>query len=380
MSEVFDTLRNANGPDLDAARPLGPGAPDGRPYRVYRSRSGASWLISPGKAGRAAAAALYSPQSVPGELLRMAMRVGRIPTERVRLDSDAVDELADRLAAAAGLVTAELAFMVGPPRPGNKVVVAVMGPGSRAVAFAKVAPSPTAQEGVATEGAALELLSQTRLADGVPAILDRFAWRGCEVLVLTPGPTARGPKQPGRLHTDFLARLHEATGSSSPFGQSAAGVALEAATRSSLLRGEERARYERVASRLHAAFGTSSLPTALAHRDFVPWNTRRTRTSLWVLDWESARPNDLLLLDVFHLGFVRAALMGRPEPDRWIAAAVRRLWPEAASVLEELKLAYLADVSWQYAGKTGESRYPRDNPILASAWAAIDRQLRGSPG
>jgi hypothetical protein len=113
------------------------------------------------------------------------------------------------------------------------------------------------------------------------------------------------------------------------------------------------------------------------HRDFVPWNTRRTGGSLWVFDWESARRDDLAALDVFHFGFVTTALMGGAEPADWIAAALRRLWPEGASMMPDLRLAYLADVSWQYARELGPAGYQRDNAILARAWAGIDRHLAG---
>lgn len=369
------------GLDIDTVRPLRVDTGDGLPHRLYRSRSQTFWLIPAGREGRVAAASLYSPQSAGGRALRLAMRIGRWPGQRVALDEDAVRSLASRIGEPLGLSAVTLGFTVGPPRPANKFVVAVIGPELTPVAFAKVAPSPESRRRLITEEQVLtELAGHPELAWRVPRVIDHFSWQGTDVLLLTAGPVVPGPSQAGTSHLQFLRALQDATRQATDFAGSATGRMLETAAAARSLTPEERARYRRVADRLRAALGDATLPTALSHGDFIPTNTRLDGDDLWVFDWESARGGDLPLNDVFHFNFALAALKGTREPDAWNADAVRLLWPEAADVLPELRLAYLSDVSWEYARHLGAPNRSRQNPILARAWSEIDRALAEMSG
>jgi len=92
----------------------------------------------------------------------------------------------------------------------------------------------------------------------------------------------------------------------------------------------------------------------LAHRDFVPWNTRLSPAgSLFVFDWEFSQPGWLPLGDLFHfyvfpviLNRNSHALLWQRYRNEWTAHAAR-LGVDEELVLP-LYVAYLADTMLFY--------------------------------
>lgn len=365
---------------LDSLAPLGPGTKGGPGYLVYGNASGSLWLLPQGKAGRRAAAALYSPQTIRGEILRLAMRTG-LPLARITLDRDAVADLSRLVTAVLGVPDVTLAFTAGPPRTAARFTAVAVNVDNRPVAFLKVATGEGASRLAHEVDVLRRLAAVPRLAARVPRVLQRIGWRATVVVVLTAGPPVRGPGRPGGQHTKFLATLAAETRGCTTYRDSATGEALAKELEARHL-GFDPPWYElleRTVRRLEGTFGESNLPTALAHGDFVPWNTRRDANGLWVYDWESARENDLPLMDAFHFAFVPSVLTGRPAPQGWVAETAKRHWPTVAGSLAELRLAYLAGASLQYcSGLHPESR--PTNPILARARRELEQSLAGRAG
>jgi hypothetical protein len=108
-------------------------------------------------------------------------------------------------------------------------------------------------------------------------------------------------------------------------------------------------RYERLETFLLRRLGDSSVPLSRAHRDFTPWNVRVGESGLFVFDWELSRRSMPPLYDLFHYLSAPSALLGRElrstdHPVRLL----ERIWPDGLELLEELRVAYLADASLHY--------------------------------
>lgn len=377
MSEVREASRALADLDLDPIRMFLAGRSGGSDFRLYRSRSLSYWLLPAGTAGRIAAEYLYSPQKLAGACLRVAMQCGVLASGTVRVSDDTLSDLKLRIAREAALQDGDLAFSIGPPRPGNKAVLSLIRDG-RPLAFAKVASSVGAKELLAAEAESLDRLAGIpEIAGRVPRKLACFDWRGSEILVVSPGPRSRGPKRGGKLQAEFLGDLHAATVVAREFRACPArgAIASASAGEAGLPTGEDRDRYGRVLRVLDGAFGRDLLPTSLAHGDFAAWNTRRGREGLWVFDWETMFPSGLPMHDAIHFGFAPAALMDRRERVRLADLLIERVWPAGRDLLPYLRLAYLADVSISTARRLGGESQSRKNPILSRARREIDAQL-----
>jgi len=366
--------------DFSVLGPLRADSRHGVEFRLFWAGSGSYWLLSDGKPGRSAAAYLYSPQRPAGEALRLWMRLGGPPQARLFLNRDALEQLQRVVADALGIANPILSFAAGPPRPANKLIAAIMDGAGRPHAFAKMAPRGAARELLSLEADALTRLAGIgSLRSSLPRILGRMESTGFEILLLAPGPVSRGPRRAGEAHLHFLAELQEATSEEGTVAELRQfGEALRLLNKArAVLRPPELERYERVLDVLRSELGSSPLHASVAHGDFVPWNTRSGSSALWVLDWESARAGTLGGFDAFHFEFVPAALKGRGEPAPALPLALLdRTWPEGRELVPLLRLAYLMSLSLQYCHDLGQSGRSRRNPILARAWASLDKLLQ----
>lgn len=119
-----------------------------------------------------------------------------------------------------------------------------------------------------------------------------------------------------------------------------------------------RERFSCAAAVLAETPGLRSLPTALSHGDFTPWNIRvdRRANRLAIFDWEDARIDRFLLWDTFHFQTQIAILVQRWAASVSVQAAlntarhaptVQRLQLSTAQVYA-LFVAYLTDVSLRH--------------------------------
>lgn len=280
------------------------------------------------------------------------MRSGALSRTTIELESNSLHRLSREIAAVLGEPGVKLAFYIGTPSAYRKTTACAIGDSGDVVGFVKIASLGPSKSLVRNERKVLiELSRADELQGRIPEVAGAFDWMGGDVLVLTPGPRGRGPGRLGPPHVEFLSRLHRAT--SSP------GRLVDSPSWSRVVQTIERLgsriprtwadRYEAAMDRLSSGLGRRTIPLSRAHRDFTPWNTTIGESGLFAFDWEMSRDGLPPLYDVFHFAAASAALLGRPfEIPSFTADLLGRLWPGGSGMIDELRLAYLIDVSAHY--------------------------------
>ena len=350
-------------------------------FLVYANAERAYWLLPTDAAARRAALGLYSPQTFLGRVLRANMRRGWFSMRRIGLAKGRVEDFCHRVSGTIGQEQLRLAFSVGPPRPTQKLTAVLIDRLGREVAYAKIAFGKAAREALSRERAVLAgLASEPYLSARVPSVLGWFRWGGGDVLVLSPGPRRGGGGTLGADHAEFLRCLHESTVHVAPFDSSEIRrrLSVKHERLGGFLSLAWQSRYERALDRLDRVLQETEVPTSLAHRDFTPWNTRRDEAGLFVFDWETAEPGATPAYDAFHFRAIQAALMGRPVAlDDWIPGFISSVWPEGLTLLPDLWLTYLVDMSMVYAEAHVVSSGIGDHRVLEWFGEEIGRHLNG---
>ena len=356
MTVGEDALGNALRllPGLESAQQL-----NGAEYLTYANSTGSVWILPADSRYRRTALALYAPQKLRGRALRLAMSRGILSRARVRLDSEGLSDLGGRIASALGEPPVTMAFYAGTPSAYRKVTACVIGDSGKLAGFAKIASLGPSKLLVHNER---DVLTELSVSDGlrgrVPQVISEFEWRGSHVLVLTAGPSKRGPGRLGTPHLDFLSRLHCASVNPGRLTDSASWSSASETIEhlGSRMPDVWADRYALARERLAAGLGSRTIPLSRAHRDFTPWNTTIGSHGLFVFDWEMSRGGLPPLYDVFHFAAASAALLDRPLRIPSVAEELlSRHWPQGSSVLEELWLAYLTDISLHYTKARLES-------------------------
>jgi hypothetical protein len=245
------------------------------------------------------------PRSVPQRLARVLWRLAA--RAGLLAPAIAVGRLAAEETVATPAPPGSWLLLTGGRRAINKAVGLRVGEGGEVLSVAKHARVPEAEAGLANEARLLELVAERRPGlDGVPRLLGR-ARRGGRLSILeTPiegdpllkslsedgfrrsaltvtewlvGLAGSGEARPGaewrrRLVEEPLARFERS------FGPALPGLATQA-----------RARLESL----------PDLPLVPEHRDCSPWNVILSPSGApALLDWESAEPEGLPLLDLVY--------------------------------------------------------------------------------
>ena len=353
----------------------------GSDYLVYASARRAYWLLPREASTRRSSLALYAPQTVLGKLLHLNMRLGWFCLLRTNLNEDRVADFRARMEALLGTRNLHLAFSVGPPRPTQKVTVALIDGSRRVCAYAKIAFGISARAALDREREILKrLASHQYLRERIPGLLGSQDWCGGDVLVISPGPHTPGPSRLGAAHRDFLVQLHGLYVNPSPFTESGIRVRIGIQLRSlaGSLSHAWASRYEQAVGWIDATLAEVIVPTTLAHRDFTPWNTRSGPAGLFVFDWEAAQEGTTPGYDALHFRAIQAALMGRPlELEEWSSSFISAVWPAGRVHLPALWLTYLVDMSLAYANAHVVSAGVGDHGVLGWFGTEIDRFLAG---
>ncbi len=310
------------------------------------------WLV-PREAGlRRVSAQLYEPQKVLGRLRKRLMAWGVHPSTPVEIDE--VDALAAIVAEVAGVREVELAFSLGTPGAYRKATALALTPNGRRLAVVKIARHELAQAALRSESETIARLNEVpSLRSSVPTLLQRGRWGDAAVMVTSVGPEQAGPTTLSDAHRTFLARVRAQFGRQAAFSDS------------SLWKSDVRWFHGRadwlgdaLASILSRAFqvleeglGGERVPLSLGHRDFVPWNTRLGADgSLFVFDWETARPDAPAFLDAFHFVAMQACKRGTVplSSDPIVHAVADFLGYRDRRSRRLLYLAYLVDAAAYY--------------------------------
>jgi hypothetical protein len=242
--------------------------------------------------------------------------------------ADALATLASRLGAALG-GPVSLGVNVRPPGPYRKPVVAVAGAGGRVLAYAKVGWNEPTTANVEAEAQVLRAAADAGPDAGfsAPQLLGDLRWRDRPVLATRP--LDRGLRRydartgaPAVAITRHVAALF-GTGEA-PYGD---GPVASRLRRRAAALPEGHAWLPPLTSVLDALQTRADirLPFGGWHGDWSPWNLALGADRLWIWDWEYARADVPLGLDVahFHLqvAFVRERRSLRASFERAHAAA-----------------------------------------------------------
>jgi hypothetical protein len=273
--------------------------------------------------------------------------------DRIWLDTA---PLAEALAGALGEPVGSLAFYVGTEGAYQKLTVRVGTRDGRISAYAKIAGERLARESLERERVTLARLARVgELRDKVPEILGWVSWGELRGLIVSSGPTRRGPRRLTAQHVEFLRCLWGATRVEIAFRESSMWARMTAMIDGLLphMPAPWPDRYSRALDRLDCQIGRTTLPLGLAHRDFAPWNTTCDARGLFVFDWEAAQDEVTPLYDIFHFDAIQAAQRRKRGvvPSRAGAAGglvgdVIGFAPDVA--LAALYGAYLIDMSLFY--------------------------------
>jgi hypothetical protein len=115
----------------------------------------------------------------------------------------------------------------------------------------------------------------------------------------------------------------------------------------------------------------------LAHGDFAPWNTRALADgSLYLFDWEFARPECIPLYDEFHFEFsVRLLLRKRRWTVSNLIEYLGSIQSDGPARVSLLFLAFLTDLTLFYfvaMHRRGQDRVLPDELLLLQAEALLE--------
>ena len=109
----------------------------------------------------------------------------------------------------------------------------------------------------------------------------------------------------------------------------------------------------------------------LAHRDFAPWNTRRTPDGeLFVFDWEFASEGYPFWYDGFHHRFMSQLLIRGPAPRRALLDWTGDRELEGSG--QRFFLAYLVELALSYHEMRLARGDTRDDAVLQEAARLLD--------
>ena len=328
---------------------LAPDDRSGRPYALYTLRTGAKLLTPKKGAARRAGLAIYNPQMVTGLAAKGLMWTGIWPGQAVGLRSEPLEELRRVLADCIGNSSIELGFQFGATGIYSKTTVLVIDSAGTPLAYAKLASIVPAQEALRREAAVLDRLSSDAgLRGRVPALLGELEWSGFPMLVTSPGPVRRAPLVFGAAHRTFLACLRGSTRTSAVLAESPMWHEMNSlyAAWNKRLSSAWSGRYNWALSELERRLGRARLDLTLAHRDFVPWNTRlNSDGTLFVFDWEFSRDGSTPGWDFFYFHVALRAARGRVLDNDSVSELLAAARREGIETGEDFLLACLTDMA-----------------------------------
>jgi hypothetical protein len=357
--------------DLSGIR-MSAGGP-GRAYDAYPSLHNVRWLFPADvpTIRQAGIDALFTPGSLRGRVLKKAIRVGGIKGSRVYLEDETLRRLEYGLASLLGRTDTHLAFFLGRPGAYRKVTAQLLSVTGTTLGYARIGTSQLAQGAIDNEHRNLLRLSTSELLrDSVPRVLGWLDWQGGKVLFMTGGDGPPGPERLSEVHAHFCEKLFVSFREEAVFNE---GHMWSRMTNGLLqpdlnLPASILEDHKQALDLLDAKLGSVRIPLSLAHRDFVPWNTKRQPGGLFVFDWERGEEGVVPLYDMFHFQAMQASLLQRRlriSDDRVTKTSLRALWPEGQIYLPWLYLAYLLDMSLFYSEARAKAPHTGERGVWA---------------
>jgi hypothetical protein len=181
--------------------------------------------------------------------------------------------------------------------------------------FLKISLTDDARDRVQHEAEVLQELESAGVLHGqVPRVLYAGNWSNKFLLLTTAAPLKRAPVRLKSSHFAFLETLH---------GYRRDTIKAEAACEGvqrrwyAAVHQQKESLVPAVSAALkyaHELLRGATLPCALAHGDFTPWNLRSCGAdgqAIFAFDWEAARPGIPIQWDSFHFQVQCEGLLGK---------------------------------------------------------------------
>lgn len=279
----------------------------GAAFVLICARSNPRWWLTPlDRGGECARAGLdmFQPVTRTARIAKWAMNLcaryapAALPGGRLRLEG------APNFLRVFDEVNLCCAYFTGTAGPHRKTAAQIMTGSGDIIGYAKISRDPTIKPYLENEARVLTEVAGLGLASAeTPRLLEwskgdengDVAWLVTDSL-RTPGRSVA--LRLGAAHYAFLAELAAKTVRPSEGGATLAALSCKIETLRPKLESEWIARIEEGVKRL--AEVAVSLPVAMAHGDFTPWNSFLTGDRLYVFDWEYAHPAYPLGYDEIH--------------------------------------------------------------------------------
>jgi hypothetical protein len=245
-----------------------------------------------------------------------------------------------------------------PPAINRKLSLAVLAPGGRVLAFAKLpGPCPASDHNVRHEAEVLAQLAVRQQGARAPRVVFAGDIGARYLAVFTPLQGQPPCPEPADGHRRFLDNLR--TNQLRPAGDTVFARSLDGHSR--LLDGRPMLR--ELLGDLLALLRALRVPATTVHGDFVPWNLRQHRGDIAAFDWEYAQFDGLPLIDETHHLLAVGYLLKRWTPEH----ACRRLLEVASAAplgltsraVRALQLSYLLDYVLRLFREGHGDDYPR---------------------
>jgi Phosphotransferase enzyme family len=302
---VFPVQSEAFGEFLGDLATLGvvPVSGGGRPYGLLKARSNDRWWVIPTGGGRssAAAMAMFQPVSLAASLVKLGMQAAaRLGFSRGwsvgRLSFAGLPDLPGEVPNG----FAHCAYFTGTSGPHRKTAIQLMARDGGILGYAKVSRRELVKPYLAREAQMLRRVGRLALSTAAtPAVLGFESGSDGRPAVLVTDSRktigARSSARPGPAHLRFLREIACRTGA---IGACDAHQSLVTLSRDIRLPPHWRDRLF-IGAKISAPHA-ETLPVALAHGDFTPWNSVLLKHCLYVFDWEYASENWPLGYDLVH--------------------------------------------------------------------------------
>jgi hypothetical protein len=279
----------------------------GARYGVFGARSNPRWWLTPlDRGGECAWAGLdmFQPVTRTARIAKSAVNLcaryapAALPGGRLHLEG------APNFLRVFEEVNLCCAYFTGTAGPHRKTAAQIMtGPGE-IIGYAKISRDPAVKPYLENEARVLTEIAGLGLASAeLPRLLEWRAEDGNDDVAWLVTDSLRAPGRSvalrlGAAHHAFLAELAAKTVRPSEGGATLAALSCKVETLRPKLESAWIARIEEGLGRL--AEVAVSLPVAMAHGDFTPWNSFLTGDRLYVFDWEYAHPAYPLGYDEIH--------------------------------------------------------------------------------
>lgn len=277
----------------------------GERFALIGARSNARWWLTPldhdGKCARAGLD-MFQPVTRIARVIKSAMTLcaryapAALPGGRLRLEGTPnflpVFRKTDLCCA----------YFTGTAGPHRKTAVQVMIRSGEIIGYAKISRDPAVKPYLENEARMLSEIAGLDLASAdTPQLLDWREGDGDVAWLVTD--SLRAPRHSVALdlttpHYAFLAELAAKTGRPGEGIDTLATLSRTVETLRPELESEWVTRIKEGIAQLAEA--AASMPVALAHGDFTPWNSFLTEGRLYVFDWEYAHPAYPLGYDEIH--------------------------------------------------------------------------------